>query len=74
MNDKTLLYLGIAAAAYYIYTQSKKPFEFTPDELQKIQALAKGNPIKFVQSIKIVLTPSRYAEFIESENKKKMAQ
>ena len=74
MNDKTLLYLGLAAAAYYIYTQSKKPFEFTPDELQKIQALAKGNPIKFVQSIKIVLTAARYAEFVESENKKKMAQ
>jgi hypothetical protein len=74
MNNKTLLYIGIAAAAYYLYTKSQKPFEFTSDELQKINAIAKGNPIAFAKAIKTVLTPARYAEFVESENKKKMAQ
>ena len=72
MDNKTLLYLGIAGLAYYLYTKSQKPFEFTPGELQKIQAIAKGNPIAFVKAIPIVLTPARYTEFVESENRKKL--
>ena len=38
MNNKTLLYVGIAAAAYYLYTKSKKSqlAEITASQLQTL--------------------------------------
>lgn len=69
MDNKTLLYIGLAAGAYYLYTQSKKPFEFTEAEKQAINAITKGNPIKLIPAIKTVLTPKRYAELVEWQEK-----
>lgn len=68
MDNKILIYIGIAGLAYYIYTKSKD-FEFTEAEKAAIKAYAKGNPLLFVKSWKIVLTPARYSELIEWQSK-----
>lgn len=64
MDNKILLYVGIAGIAYYLYIKSKD-FEFTDAEKAAITSYAKGDPLRFINAFKIVLTPSRYDKFIE---------
>lgn len=68
MDNKILLYVGIAGIAYYLYIKSKD-FKFTDAEKAAITSYAKGDPILFIKAFKIVLTPSRYAKFIEWSTK-----
>jgi hypothetical protein len=67
MENKTIIYIGIAAVAYYLYTKSQE-FKFTAAETQAINAIAKGNPILVIRAVKTVLTPERYA-FMERYTK-----
>ena len=69
MDNKILLYIGIAGLAYYLYTKSKD-FEFTDAEKAAILILfKKSNPLSLLSAIKTVLTPLRYAELIEWQTK-----
>lgn len=68
MDNKILLYVGIAGIAYYLYIKSKD-FELTDAEKSAITSYAKGNPLLLIKSFKIVLTPSRYTQLIEWQTK-----
>lgn len=68
MDNKILLYIGIAGVAYYLYTKSKD-FEFTEAEKASIKSFAKGNPLLLIKSFQVVLTPARFAELTEWQTK-----
>jgi hypothetical protein len=61
MNNKTLLYVGIAAAAYYLYNKSKKTVKtvlttqqiiaLTPSELNTLIGDLMKNPSNYADSV-----------------------
>ena len=62
MNNKTLLYVGIAAAAYYLYTNSKKPI-LTQKALitgDQIKGLSDANLLSLIKDLSV--NPNNYAD------------
>mgnify|MGYP000633576690 CR=1 FL=1 len=53
MNNKTLLYIGIAAAAYYLYTKSKKPIltQKSIYTIDQIKALSDVNLLSLIKDL-----------------------
>jgi len=60
MENKTIIYIGIAAFAYYLWTKSKE-FEFTEDEKKAINELVRGNTLRVLWAAKRILTKERQA-------------
>jgi hypothetical protein len=60
MENKTIIYIGIAAVAYYLYIKSQE-FKFTEGEKNAINAIAKGDPLKYYNAFKTVLGTERLA-------------
>jgi len=62
MNNKTLLYLGIAGVAYYLYAQSKKPIltQKAIYTLEQIQGLSAANLLSLIKDLSV--NPNNYAD------------
>lgn len=60
MDNKILLYIGIAGVAYYLYIKSQE-FEFTEDEKKAINNLVKGNTLRVLWAASSILTKERQA-------------
>lgn len=62
MNNKTLLYIGIAAAAYYLYTKSKKPIltQKSIYTIDQIKALSDVNLLSLIKDL--LVNPNNYAD------------
>jgi hypothetical protein len=63
MNNKTLLYIGIAAAAYYLYAKSKKAPILTQKAiytLNQIKALSDANLLSLIQDL--TANPNNYSD------------
>jgi hypothetical protein len=59
MNNKTLLYLGIAAVAYYIYTKSNKKITHTKES---IMALSDADLNALLIDLGNAASKSKYAD------------
>jgi hypothetical protein len=75
MNNKTILYVGIAAAAYYLYTKSKKKPVVTLTVLQ-IQAMTDSELTGLLSDIlknpKNYVDATMYANAITAEQKRRL--
>ena len=75
MNNKTILYVGIAAAAYYLYTKSKKKPVVTLTVLQ-IQSMTDSELIGLLNDIlknpKNYVDATMYANAITAEQKRRL--
>jgi hypothetical protein len=60
MDNKIVIYLGIAAVAYYLYTKTQE-FEFTEDEKKAINNLVRGNTLRVLWAAGSILTKERQA-------------
>jgi hypothetical protein len=62
MNNKTLLYIGIAAAAYYLYQKSKKPIltQKSVYTIDQIKALSDVNLLSLIKDL--LVNPNNYAD------------
>ena len=75
MNNKTILYLGIAAAAYYLYTKSKKTPVVTLTVLQ-IQGMTDSELVSLLNDIqknpKNYVDATMYSAAITAEQKRRL--
>ena len=64
MNNKTLLYLGIAGVAYYLYAKSKKPIltQKSIITIDQIKGLSDANLLYLIKDLSV--NPNNYADSV----------